>query len=189
MIKKTLQFTCDMLSQYLANTYGLDEKKAVLNNIIDADGTLPQVNQNKVVISLINVEKETAKPFYVRQAKLPNGNFADVNPAERYNLDLLVTSNFDDYQETLLFLNAVIAFFQVNNALDASSSSAFPAGLVKLEYDIEKISYHQMHSLWSAMGAKYQPSVIYKMRLITIQGNQPAGFTDAVLQTSNAAEA
>lgn len=187
MLKKALQFTSDMLSQFLANKFGLDEKKVLLNNIIDADGSLPQVNQNKVIISLINIEKETAKPFYVRQQKLPNGNFADINPTERYNLDLLITSNFDDYLETLGFLNATILFFQVNATLDASFSAAFPAGLSKLEFEIEKISYYQMHNLWSAMGAKYQPSVIYKLRLITIQGNEPDAFTGAVLQTSNTA--
>ena len=42
-----------------------------------------------------------------------------------------------------------------------------------------------MHSLWNAMGAKYQPSVIYKMRLITLDANQTEGFESDVLQTSN----
>jgi hypothetical protein len=150
---------------------------------------LPQINQNKVVISLINVEKETSKPFYVRNLKLANGNYSDVSPAERYNLDVLVSSNFDDYSETLKFLNAIILFFQVNTSLDSSSFSNIPAGLDKLEFDIEKITYHQMQSLWTAMGAKYQPSVIYKMKLLTIQGNETAGFTPAVSNTSNQATA
>jgi hypothetical protein len=42
-----------------------------------------------------------------------------------------------------------------------------------------------MHSLWTAMGAKYQPSVIYKIRLITIQGSEPESFAPGVTQVAN----
>lgn len=187
MIMKSLQFTHDVLGQYLMNNFNLDESRVVLNNIIDANGNIPLENQNKVVISLINVERETLKPFYVRNQKLNNGNYAEVNPSERYNLDILITSNFDDYNETLKFLNAVILFFQANTAVDSASFSSLPQGINRLEYDIEKISYHQMHSLWTAMGAKYQPSVIYKMRLLTLQAKESYAFTTSVKQTKNSA--
>jgi hypothetical protein len=189
MINKALQFTNDVLNQFLTNRFGLDERKVVLNNLIESNGSVPQINNNKVVISLINIEKETNKPFYVRNQKLENGNYSAVNPAERYNLDLLISSNFDDYTETLKFLNAVILFFQVNASIDAASFSTIPAELDKLEFEIEKITYHQMQSLWTAMGAKYQPSVIYKMRLVTIQGNESQGVIPAISGVSNHAVA
>ena len=44
-----------------------------------------------------------------------------------------------------------------------------------------------MHSLWTAMGAKYKTSIIYKIRLITIQGNEPDSFAPGVTQTETAA--
>ncbi len=189
MIGKALQFTKEILDQFLRNKFGLDESKVLLNKLIDSDGSIPTANQNKVVISLINVEKETNKPFYGRNQKMPNGNYSDINPYERYNLDILISSNFDDYGETLKFLNSSIQFFQTNPGVDSTSFSNIPAGLNKLEFDIEKITYHQMHSLWTAMAAKYQPSVIYKMRLVTIQGNETDGFTPAVSNVSNKAMA
>lgn len=188
MINKALQFTKNVLDQFLKNRFALDENKVVLNNLIESNGNLPLVNQNKIVLSLINIEKETNKPFYGRNQRLGNGNFSDVNPMDRYNLDLLVSSNFDDYGETLSYLNAVILFLQAYNTLDASFSSAIPAGLNKLEFEIEKISYHEMHSLWTAMGAKYQPSVIYKIRLVTMQANETLGFVPGITQTSNKAK-
>ncbi|MGB8195367.1 MAG: DUF4255 domain-containing protein [Chitinophagaceae bacterium] len=187
MISKALQFTNDVLDQFLRNRFGLDEKKVLLNKLIEANGSLPQVNQNKVVISLINIEKETAKPFYVRHQQLAGGSYADINPAERYNLDLLISSNFDDYSETLKFLNAVILFFQVNPAFESDAFPNMPPGLNKLEFEIEKLSYHQMQGLWTAMGAKYQPSLIYKMRLVTIQANELTGVKPAISKTANLA--
>ncbi len=161
----------------------LDENVVLLNTIINPNGSIPQKNSNKLILSLINLDKETLRPFYNRNPQLNNGQYADVNPSEKYNLDILVTSNFDDYEETLKFLNATILFFQVNNCIDSSTYSNFPSELVKLEYEIEKISYREMHNLWSAMGAKYQPSVIYKLRLVTIQGNEVEGFTSSINQT------
>ncbi|MCX2494516.1 DUF4255 domain-containing protein [Pedobacter sp. PF22-3] len=185
MINEALQFTCDTLDQFLKNRFGLDEPKVIKNTLIDSNGSIPVVNQNKIVISLINVEKETTKPFNVRNHQLNNGSYANVNPAERFNLDVLISANFDDYSETLKFLNAVILFFQVNAVLSANSSSSIPKGLNKLEFDIEKLNYQEMNNLWSAMGAKYQPSVIYKMRLITIQGFEADGFVGAVSVMDN----
>ena len=163
----------------------MDESRVLLNNLIDSNGSIPQANQNKIVISLINIEKETNKPFYSNQQKVANGNYVNISLAERYNLDVLICSNFDDYNETLKFLTAVITFFQANNSIDAGKYSNIPAGLTKLEYEIEKITYHNMQSLWTAMGAKYQPSVVYKMRLITIQANEAESFSTAIVQTSN----
>lgn len=185
MIGKALKFTRDVLDQFLKNRFGLDENIVVLNNVVDSTGASPTANQNKVVISLINIEKETARPFYVKNQRVSNGSYSDISPSEKYNLDLLISANFDDYQETLKFLSAVIMFFQINLCLDSGSSSSMPAGMSRLEYDIEKLSYHQMHSLWTAMGAKYQPSVIYKTRLITIQGNESEGIIPQVSKYAN----
>jgi hypothetical protein len=185
MIYKSLQFTSNILGQFLKSRFRLDEDKIVLNYLVDPDGSIPKMNQNKVVLSLINIEKETNQPFYIRNQKLETGNYSSFNPVERYNLDLLLSSNFDDYDESLKFLDAIVCFFQINNYLDASSSSSIPEGLTKLEFEYEKISYHQMHSLWTAMGAKYQPSIIYKMKLIKVQAHETVEILPAVTTTTN----
>jgi hypothetical protein len=185
MINKALQFTGEVLNQFLKRKFSLDENKVILNNLVEANGAVPLGNQNKVVISLINIEKETAKPFYVRTRKTNDGSFADINPTERYNLDMLISSNFSNYSETLKFLNAVIGFFQVNTSIDVHSMPSIPEDLSKLEFELEKMTFHQMQSLWTAMGAKYQPSVIYKMKLVTIQGEEPKAFIPAITEFSN----
>jgi hypothetical protein len=184
MIQKALQFVGNVLNQSLKTTFGSTESVVVINNVIQSDGSIPLINKNKIVLSLINIEKETAKPFYNRNQQLASGNYADISPAERYNLDILVTSNFDDYSETLKFLNESIVFFQTNIAITAETFSNIPAGITKLEFDIEKINFRDMQHLWSAMGAKYQPSVIYKMRLITIQSDMMKGIVSPVVTTS-----
>ena len=57
-----------------------------------------------------------------------------------------------------------------------------PTGFNKLEFHIAKLDYLAMQNLWTAMGAKYMPSVVYKMRLIEVQANEITGFTSNVNQ-------
>ena len=188
MLQKALQFTCDVLNQYLLSKFGLTDNAVVINNVISANGEVPQLNQNKIVISLLNIEPETNKQFYGRNQRLKSGSYADINPSDRYNLDVLFSSSFQDYSETLKFLNATLEFFQANSTIDRGVFANLPEGMNRLDFDIEQISYHQMHSLWSAMGAKYQPSIIYKVRLINIQSDQNIRTIPSITETSNTVE-
>lgn len=185
MIGKGLQFICDVLNQFARNRFGTSDNMVVLNSLLESSGAVPLANQNKLVLSLINIEKETNKPFYVHSQKTANDNFSAINPFERVNLELLVSSNFDNYADALKFIDTAMLFFQLNPKIDAQTHSAFPEQLHKMEFELVKISYHQMHSLWTAMGAKYQPSVIYLLRLVNFQGNEPRSFIPAVNTAAN----
>ena len=116
---------------------------------------------------------------------MSNGNYSDSYPSERFNLDVMFCSNFDDYNESLKFLDAILLFFQSNPSIDQNTTSDLPPGLVKLDFDIEQISYFEMHNLWSSMGANYQPSAIYKTRLITIDAEDVNDFSPAITNISN----
>lgn len=185
MIQKALQYTNTVLSQFLKNKFDLDEDKVIINNIIDANGSIPIINQNKIIISLINIEKEALKPYYNRHRGSSEGSHPNIAPTQHYNLYVLMTSYFDDYNETLKFLNAIILFFQANPSLSDSKYSNVPIGLNKLDLVLEKIDYQQMHSLWSSIGAKYQPSVIYKARLISVQADEVYDYDPNISKVSN----
>jgi hypothetical protein len=183
MINEALQFIVQALNQALKNNFHADEDLVVMNNVIQTDGTIPLINQNKIVLSLINIEKETNKPFNTYNRPLENGSYSSGSPSEYYNLDILFSSNFDDYGESLKMLSAVIAYFQFHTSLTSADLSTIPEGIKKLDLDVEKLVFHQMHSLWTAMGAKYQPSMLYKVRLLNIQSGQIRGTVSAVTQT------
>lgn len=183
MINEALQFIVQALNQALKNNFHADEDLVVMNNVIQTDGTIPLINQNKIVLSLINIEKETNKPFNTYNRPLMDGNYTSGSPSEYYNLDILFSSNFDDYGESLKMLSAVIAYFQFHTSLTSADLSTIPEGIKKLDLDVEKLVFHQMHSLWTAMGAKYQPSMLYKVRLLNIQSGQIRGTVSAVTQT------
>jgi len=181
MIEKAFQFTAKTLNQSVKNKFGLDEDVIIINRIIEQDGKIPEKNKNKIVLSLIHVEEETTKQFYNRMQPVSDGNYAKKPVSNRYNLFMLITPNFDDYSEALKFLDATIQFFQNNERIDAKKYATIPVEIGKLEFEFQKgDGYMQMQNLWTALGAKYQPSIIYKIRMITISSDQVEGFEASI---------
>lgn len=172
MIRGALKFIKQQLDQYIALNFGLQESAVVINALLDLDGAASEKNKNKVVITMINLDLETSRQFATMNRRLSNRDIAQVNAAQHFNVDLLFTSNFDDYEEALKFLGATISFFQANTSFNAEHMSSMPSGLTRLNFEIENASYLDTHNLWSAMGAKYQPSIIYKVRHISIDSDQ-----------------
>jgi len=184
MIQPALHFIASALNQFIRNKFGLEDAAVALNHIIEPDETVPLENKNKVVITLINIEYQTLKPFYVTTKRIDDSQYESVSPTQRFNLDILISSNFDDYSESLKFLGAAMLFFQINPSFDAEQYPGIPQGIDKLQLDIEQINYSEMHNLWSAMGAKYKPSIVYKTRMVSIQGDEVEQFDAAVTQTN-----
>ena len=186
MIQEALQYTKTIFNQFVKNKFKLDEEIVLVNKLVDQNGVSPLENKNKIIVSIIHIEQETVKQFYNRKQKTANGSYINQNPAQRYNIYILVSPNFDNYNETLKFLTTTIQFFQVNEVLDARTTATIPAGLEKLEFDIQKgEGYMQMQNLWTALGAKYQPSVIYNMKLVTVATDEIEGFNKQVSTISN----
>jgi hypothetical protein len=160
------------LQQNLQNRYSLDDDIVVLNQLVEQDGSGQQQNKNKIVITLLNLSQETTKQYINSNKKQLDSTFIKTNPALTFNLYVLFTACFDDYEETLKFLNSTIAFFQANQSVSLSSSQAGTEQFNTLRFEIENASHHEMHNLWSAMGAKYRPSILYKVRYVTIQSDE-----------------
>ncbi len=172
VIHTVLETIKDELELYLKNSFGLDEQFVVLNKLIEQDGNVPQHNQDKVVITLINLEHETSQQYIGSQQRLSGSSFSVTNPAALFNIEPLFSANFDDYKEALKFLNATISFFHTNNSINAKNTPELSSDLQALHFEIENYSNDEIQSLWSAMGAKYQPSIIYKIRHVTVQADR-----------------
>lgn len=187
MIKQALTLIRTSLDQNLKLRFGLNESVVVTSRIIDQDGKTPLINQNKVVITLLNVEQETSRQFTGRFSRGGSDTVQDKSPSERFNLDLMFTANFDDYEESLNFLDATIGFFQANTSVTQGTTSNVPKGVNKVNLDIETLNYTETYNLWSALGAKYVPSVVYKARLITIMSDEIVSISQPIsnLQTQS----
>lgn len=149
----------------------------VLSNIAFAENpTLktPGV-QDKVVITLVKTEEESAlknQPAYHRN---PVSNSLEYrNPPIFLNLYLLITANYSDYLIALTQLSRVIGYFQHKRVFtDTDAEVQLPPGspVVHFDFNVTLVSpsFEQTNHLWSILGGKHLPSVLYKMQVVQME--------------------
>lgn len=183
MIDVSLAFVRQVLDQYLVASFGQEGGMVILNSLINSDGHVPEKNKNKIVITLVNLEYETNKQFYGGERR-EGDQYSQVNPAVFFNLDILISASFDEYGESLKVLTAVIGFFQENLSFSRANSPMLPAGISMLKFEIENSSSAKMQNLWTSLGAKYLPSIVYKIRHVAVQGGQIKGSSTVIQDVS-----
>jgi hypothetical protein len=168
MIDKALNFTLDELNSFLGTRFQSQENLAVLSSLSSQDGSAPVVTDNKIVMSLVNIERETAASSAVR-TRADGGSYIVANPALNLNLYILVSACFGhSYAESLKFLANALAFFQSKPVFTPKSSAGFPRELEQISFEMVNLSFQELNNMWGIMGAKYIPSVLYKLRMLTI---------------------
>ena len=63
MIDKTLDFIRDELNSFLDTRFPATEEHLVLASLVNQDRTVPAGIENKISLSLVNIERETVTPY------------------------------------------------------------------------------------------------------------------------------
>lgn len=171
MIDKGLEVIKGTLENYLKLLPELNLTSGdfiVLSHVVKPNGTLA-VQDNSLAITLVNVEEERILKSQNTVSILPNGNVSKVNPEIKLNLFILVSANYQNYNTALQYLSAVVRCFQSNNVFTKEKVPGMDPSIEKLLVELYTLNFEQQNHLWGALGAKYMPSVLYRVRLITIQ--------------------
>ncbi|SEM90662.1 DUF4255 domain-containing protein [Nitrosomonas marina] len=179
MINLAIQLLAGQLNQHLKRTYAVNEDVAIVSNLLEMDGSVAPNIHNKLVIFLTNIEKDA-----VSASLGGNQGFGERalqrNTALHFNLYVMMTANFtgNNYAEALKFLSSTISFFQRNPMFSHHTVPEMDKRIEKLVLDIENLSVQDQSNLWSTLGGKYMPSILYRVRMVTfdsedIIGRQP----------------
>lgn len=171
MIAKALTFIADFLNHQIKMSYGIDEDRVVISSLINPDGSITENIENKIVISVINLEHETTVKSMNNYVDGSNNNYGKVSPPVYLNLYLLISANYDsgNYIEALKILSTVIGIFQANTYFTLQKNPEMQSPLEKLTFEIFNLPINELSHIWSGIGAKYVPSIVYKVRMITIK--------------------
>lgn len=152
-IDKSLDFIKNELNKYLKQKFELVEDKVQLSTILKQDGKLdPEMRENSISIMLINMEEEKA-----------------INLGINLNLSILIIVNNRHYSETLAFLTEIMEFFQSKNVFFKKNSPQFDIpGIEKLKLSFVSQTIEQQNHLWGMLGAKYMPSLLYKIQFFPV---------------------
>lgn len=151
---------------------------------IKTDGQVNADHTNNVFMSLVKVEEERMGK---KQSPYPEvygpGKEDLINPAIKLNLFILFSAHFSNYRESLKYLYLVIAFFQRKNVFLAEEYVDLDPAIEKIIMDLYSPTFEQQNHLWGTLGAKYQPSALYKLRLLAIDEQVPVGHAPPILET------
>jgi hypothetical protein len=179
-------------SQQLSNV-------VMLGNISALDSNQQGENSlnNKLVISLVNIEEESTLKNGQRFIKNPlSSGIEYIQPPVHLNLYVLISATLpnsassDDYERALDRLSLVIEFFQAKKSftvknspqsdfLDNAGNETDPLTLdinqsvreeMRLLPELYTLTFEQINHLWGSLGGKQVPFVMYKVRLVKIQG-------------------
>jgi hypothetical protein len=144
--------------------------------------------QNKILLSLINVEEDTVARS-VDYYKKNNTQIKYTNPPVYLNLTLMFAATHTDYESALISLEQVVLFFQRNRYYTVDSSPELAAynqvhnvQVEKITFEIVNLNLEQLHQVWSGLGGHYMPSVIYKMRMLQIDTGEVTGTATPILE-------
>jgi hypothetical protein len=163
MIDQTLIFIRDQINDYFMEI--IQAKKVVLGHVVNLNG---QTNISEIGLTLINIEEEPSLKNKNPYIKISEHDIAKINPPVYLNLYILISAYFGDteenYKEALKNLSRVVRFFQGKPVFTHQNSPDLDDGIEKILVEMVSLSFEQQNNLWSSLGGKYLPSLIYKVR-------------------------
>jgi len=183
MIHQVIHSITEELNKFYKSFYNITEDKAVMSSIVNADGSIAIQETDKIIITLAGVEPERSQSNTGTYVKNPTGSFSKRKAPVLVNLYLLITSYFttENYTEGLKFLNTTIAFFQSRGGVfDRQNTPSLDTSIEKLSAELVPLDFRDISNVWSALGAKYLPSVLYRVKTLSIEHITPAPEIPAI---------
>jgi hypothetical protein len=172
MIDVAFSFLKNQLKSYLKLKKNAEQKVHISNLTDNAGKTIAK----ELTLTLVNIDEERLLRNRNLYQETEEGSFAKVNPEINLNLFCLITSNFGDketdYEESLKFLSLAATFFQSRFVFNHKTSPDLDDGIKQLIVELQSLSFEQQNNLWSAIGISYLPSLLYKIKMVTLRESE-----------------
>lgn len=146
---------------------------AVVDDIAKHDDDTAGLD-NKVVITLLNVEEESTLKNRSRYNKVlvredpTQYDMKMESPPAYLNLYVMIAAHRATYVNALANISKVIEVFQTNNVLEYLDPDDERENDFKFRIELHTIPFEQLSYIWGLLGGKVMPSVLYKISVIKI---------------------
>ena len=168
MIDSAVNYLASQLNQHLRRRFELSEDIVIVSNVLELDGTIaPHVN-NKMLVFLVGLEKDTV-PYQKGASAAVSERNVLAHPPVFLNLNLMFAGSFagSNYSEALKFVSNTVSFFQSLPVFNRENSPDLDEKIDKLTLEIVNLDARDLSSLWGMLGGRYLPSVLYKVRMVS----------------------
>lgn len=182
MIDEALHIISEQLNQFLKLRFDLTEDMVTLSYIINQDGSVATEDKNKIIFSLVDISQET---YAGNGSQYRNSNFGEyvARPDLHLNLQVAFMAYFNpnNYKEALKFISSVIQFFHSKNSFTVQNTPALAdKHIEKLQFEILHLDSNTKNNLWATIGGKYMPSIVYKVRMLTVEDTAVQGHLETI---------
>jgi|OpeIllAssembly_1097287.scaffolds.fasta_scaffold61480_2 hypothetical protein len=194
MIGDVLCLLRDQLNAHLGASMpdpGPDSAEARVQ-LIDGEKSDPvEFRLNSITLLLLNIEQETSQRSADPYLRTPGeSNLRRLQPEIRLNLYVLFVARFKVYEQGLNQLSLVIRFLLTHRALDHDNTPGLSAQIDKLVLELVTMPLSEQNEIWSALRASYQPSVLFRVRMVVFRDAEGAAVPQigqTVVRTSQRA--
>ena len=171
MIKNILSFYTTQLNEFLSRYYHRPEGLAEIGTIDKSQNATPE---NKLVVCLQSLERETAGGIACAVQPSADGGYIRRPPALQFNLNVLLAAVFEErqYVESLSILSDTLRFIQ--------SHSSFVVDGVTYTVEVFNLSARELNDTWALLGGHYYPSIMVKIRRISIDTQDISSSSTAI---------
>ena len=171
MIEKILEIIRTEINGYIGRKLGDTSvpNRVVLTSFVDDNGRVA-IPADTIGLSLLNIEEEkTFKEAAMIRTSKAESSSSFVNPPVSLNLQIMFTAYFNNYAESLKQLSLILACLQTKPVFERNNTPAL-VGLdtPRLIFELNTLPLEQQHYIWSMIGLRYLPSVVYRVRMLTI---------------------
>jgi hypothetical protein len=173
VIAKALDFLRNRLNKEVSKEFSGEVPPDVFVYVNTQQDGAVQFNSGAVSIMLAGIQEErTMRPAdpYIR--KTASGDYLKVSPEIHLNLLVLFVARFpNDYTQALQRISDIIDYFQSHRVFNRENSTDMAEELSQLIMELSTISFTEQKDIWSLLHSAYQPSVLYKVKMIIFKND------------------
>jgi hypothetical protein len=187
MLRTAIEFLAEELKAYIVKKEPAmfrNEIAVLPSSLMKTDGSFAVGNQAesfKIIMTLVNLEEDRIADSQSYFQKV-NDKVQFMNPPLNLNAYILFSAMGENYLSDLRLLSYIVSFFQsypvfeegnfpqLNNKVEPDKQWQ---KIGKLIVNLHTLTLEQQNNMWAAIGAKYMPSVVYKVRTISFTDNEP----------------
>ncbi|WP_317932320.1 DUF4255 domain-containing protein [Halioxenophilus sp. WMMB6] len=170
MLDHAINFFASELNTYFQAKTGIIGEAVFPSVVVRDDGKFA-IKDDTIGVTVINIEEESVFKDQVPEVKFRDGQNLKMEPKLRLNLCILFAANYKLYEQSLKHLSLILTYFQSNRTFTPSQFPALAPTVERLSVELQTLNYDQLNQIWSYIGGKHLPSIIYRVRAVAIQDN------------------
>lgn len=168
MLDLCLNYLKERMNQSVKNVFDLADDLVIVSPPTDLDGSKSPKIQNKILIFISNIEKDSFSKSYRQDFNHTSNRTAVSSQPLFITITVTVAANFstNHYSDGLKVLSHFLAFFNRHNSFNRQNSPDLPKNIEQLNMELDSIPGDQLNHLWGIFGSHYLPSCTYRVRAL-----------------------